>query len=413
MRIALYGNVCNNMFAIAKALRTHSSHDAHLYLPEKSVFNTLPENDEPELRDNYPFWIHRSSVYNLASTLYFWRNNLIKELNKYDLVILSSLSIALSPFLRKCRVLFFATGGDLTVLPFKEIHRTLFYHNKKIYFKPWFYQWLQRGGIKNSSKILTQPFFPFANALKKLNIPDSKIIDSYFPIIIDTDKFIHRANAYKDLKEPTRKQLGKFSFKIFHPSRIVINNHLHYIETGQCKRNDILLKAFAEFIKNNNVKDAGLYLIELHHGLGKEVAEFKKLIKKLKIEEFVVWLKPENSNGFTRNELVNIYSCSNLVADDFCAGWFGSICVEGFSCSKPVLSYVDQDAMKKVYKWHPFLSSNTIEGNAAFIAKCYFDKDFLKIQGENGRRWAMEYHSPENAGKLYAREFERLLTLCR
>ena len=96
MKIALYGNVCNNMFAIAKALRTYSRHDAHLYLPEKAVFNTLPENDEPELLNNYPFWIHRSRAYNLAPTLCFWRNNLIKELKKYDLVILSSLSVALS-----------------------------------------------------------------------------------------------------------------------------------------------------------------------------------------------------------------------------------------------------------------------------------------------------------------------------
>ena len=131
MKIALYGNVCNNMFAIAKALRMHSNYDVHLYLPEKAIFNTLPENDEPELRNNYPFWIHRNSDYNLASTLRFWRNNLIKELKKYDLVILSSLSIGLSPFLKNSKVFFFATGGDLTVLPFIEIHRTLFYNSRK------------------------------------------------------------------------------------------------------------------------------------------------------------------------------------------------------------------------------------------------------------------------------------------
>lgn len=411
MKIALYGNVCNNMYAIAKALRAYSRHDAHLYLPARTDFNNLPENDEPELRDNYPFWIHKGRIYDLDSPLYFWKDNIIKTLNKYDLVILSSLSVGLAPYLKKCKVFFFATGGDLTVLPFKEIHRTLLYSGRRNNLKPMIYEWMQRKGIARTDKIITQPFFPFVHAIRKLKIPASRIAESYFPIIIDTKRFVFRPDGYRDLNKDIQEQLCKYPFKIFHPSRVIINAHPHLIETGQCKKNDLLVRSFAEFIGRNGIRDAGLYLVEFNQGRDKGIVELKKLIEKLGIAEYVIWLKPGNSKGFTRNDLVNIYSCCDMVADDFGAGWFGSICVEGFSCSKPVLSYVDEDAMRKIYRWHPFLSSNTIEGNVSFIRQCYSDKGFSKKQGEMGRRWALEYHSPENAGKLYVKEFEKLVAM--
>jgi glycosyltransferase involved in cell wall biosynthesis len=401
------------MFAIAKALRAYSSHDAHLYLPHNANFDNFPENDEPGLRNNYPSWIHKGRKYNLESALCFWGDNIISELSKYDLVILSSLAVSISPYLKNCKVFFFVTGGDLTVLPFGRIHRTLLYSGKAPGIKPLAYQWAQRRGIESVHKILTQPFFPFVNAIRKLGVPGNKIADAYFPIMIDTDRFRKREDAYGNLDRSIRKELDRYAFKLFYPSRVVINDHPHLVETGQCKKNDILVKAFADFIKENNIKDAGLYLIEKYNSACEGISEMKKLVSALGIEKFVVWLKPENDRGFTRDELVNIYSCSDAVADDFGAGWFGSICVEGFSCSRPVLSYVDEEAMKKIYRWHPFLSSNSIKGNAAFIKRCYFDKDFAAAQGALGRRWALEYHSYENACRSYARELERLFKECR
>lgn len=409
MKIALYGNVCNNMYGIAKALRVSSSYDVHLYLPENADFNNLPENDDPELKGNYPAWIHRSRDFNLGSVVAFWKNNIVRELQQYDLVILSSLAISLAPFLKKAKVFFYVTGGDLTVLPFRNIHRTLIYSGNTNNIKPLVYEKLQRNGIRRADKILTQPFSPFVNALDKLKIPESKIANSYFPIIFDTHKFCYRPDSLLNIKQNIRDQLTRFRFKIFHPSRIVIDRHPHMVETGQSKRNDLLLEAFAHFINKNSIVDSGLYLVDRSYGLDKEVIEYKKIIKKLDIENYVVWLSPSNSKGFTRDELVDIYSCCDMVADDYGAGWFGSICVEGFSCSKPVLSFVDEKVMQTLYQWHPFLSSDTKEGNVFYIEKCYFDRQFLLNQGELGRKWALQYHSQDNAGKLYVQEFERLL----
>ena len=63
------------------------------------------------------------------------------------------------------------------------------------------------------------------------------------------------------------------------------------VSTGQCKRNDILLRAFAEFVKSGDIKDAGLYLVDRGNSPDKDV--FKKMIQDLGISDYVVWLKSE------------------------------------------------------------------------------------------------------------------------
>ncbi|WP_287600211.1 hypothetical protein [Thiothrix sp.] len=413
MKIALYGNVCNNMFAIAKAVRANSDYDVHLYLPQNTDFHNLPENDDPTLKNNYPHWIHKHKDYNLGSIFIPWKRNIIKELNSYDIVILSSLAVSLAPYIKNPVKLFFVTGGDLTVLPFKEIHRTLLYNKSKINIKPILYQIVQRHGIKKIDHIITQPFYPFKKSIEKLKIPDEKILQSYFPIIFDINRFTFRDNAYNQLDKITQNEISKFKFRIFHPSRIIINNDKHLVDTGQWKQNDLLIRAFASFIQKNDIHDAGLYLINRQYKLDNEILELKKLIKRLKIDDFVIWLEPSNNKGFTRDDLVNIYSLSNVITDDYGAGWFGSICIEGFSCGKPVVSYVDEEAMIQIYPWHPFLSSNTIEGNANFFKKIYFDKDFAEEQGKKGRNWASEFHSQENAGIRYVKEIKKIFSLVK
>lgn len=408
MRIALYGNICNNMYAIARALKQNSGIDVHLYLADNLYFNNLPENDDPELANNYPFWIHRGKQFRISSLFYFWKNNIVKELNKYDLVVLSSIPVFLAPLL-KTQTVFYVTGSDLTLLPFRKLHRTLFYKGKKNNIKPVLYEWWVRKAIKKVNKLIILPFRPMLNAAEKLEIPESKILNAYFPILFNTDLFSYRPDAWQRMDEHTRKKMEKFKFRIFHPSRIIVDNHPHLVETGQWKQNDLLLKAFALFVKKHNIKDAAVYLIEREYGKN-EVAKFKEIIKELDIEEFVIWLKPANKSGFTRDELINIYSVCDVITDDYGAGWFGSICIEGFSCSKPVLSYVDEEAMAKIYPWHPFLSSHTAGGNQELIEKLYFNPDFASQQGQLGRKWAEEFHSFKSIGPIYVREFEKLVT---
>jgi glycosyltransferase involved in cell wall biosynthesis len=411
MKIAFYGNVCNNMFSMCDALRKFTTHDCHLYLPSNLDFHNLPENDFPEFENNYPNWIHRGKEFNHFSILKPWNKNILSELRQYDVVFLSSLSIIFSPFLRGQIVIFYSTGSDLTIVPFSKLYKYFYTHNLFTWLKALFIPKLQKWGINSATYIISQPFEPFVKALKVLKIPKEKIDESYFPIIINTDIFKYRSNSLEMISPRNRELFSKSDFKIFSPTRIVANNSKEMQMTGQNKGTDILIKAFHMFVHNNPESFAGLYLINRKYNDSGEVDYIKNLIKELDLNDKVYWLESNNACGFTRNELINIYSISDIIADEFAAGWFGSICVEAFACSKPVLSYVDEKAMSKIYQYHPFLSSLSVKRISQLIEICYLEPEFRKKQGILGREWAIQYHSPSSAAKIYIENLNKIFNI--
>jgi glycosyltransferase involved in cell wall biosynthesis len=135
-----------------------------------------------------------------------------------------------------------------------------------------------------------------------------------------------------------------------------------------------------------------------------------ELIRRLGIERQVVWLKPPRTFGFTRHEMMAIYAAAGAVADDFALGWFGSIVIEGLASSKPTICYVDEEAMRTMYAWHPILSTNTPDGVAAILGRLAGDDELRRTMGAKGRQWIRDFHSPEAAAAAYA---ERLMHLHR
>ena len=89
MKVALYGNVCNNYYTLAKALRSKLNIDAHLYLNYKADIQNRPESDDPHLKDNYPDWIHISRKWDYIPMLTRYDRTFVRELNKYDVVFIS------------------------------------------------------------------------------------------------------------------------------------------------------------------------------------------------------------------------------------------------------------------------------------------------------------------------------------
>jgi glycosyltransferase involved in cell wall biosynthesis len=407
MKIALYGNICNNFYTIVKLIRQYSDIDIHLYLPDNVDKQQLPESDDPHIKGNYPFWIHKSKDWRLKNCFCFWKNNIIKEFSKYDIVILSDLYVSISPFL-KAKTIFFVTGSDLTATPFSDVNRGLF---NKVSFgfnlKLKLYAFLQRRGIRYINEIWTQPFKPFKKAINKLNIPAEKIKNAYFPLLIDTKLFSSDYNAIKGNNKYINAIKEKFRFVLFHPSRLMIRQNESTVSTGNWKRNDLLFEGFAIFLKEFKIKDAGLVMID--RNVSMEVGRAKEIIRNLGIESNVLWLEPADRSGFSRKELVELYSVADVVADDFGAGWFGSIILEALSVQKPVINYLDEEAMNILYPWHPILSCNTAESIANTLYKLYSDENFKLETGKKSRKWIEEFHSSEKAAEIYIRNLKSFI----
>lgn len=402
MRIALYGNTCNNFFAVARALRSSSRIDAHLYIDHDAPSSQLPESDEPSLRAGYPPWIHRGPYRTLASRVWPRLSPLVRELDRYDLVMVSGHGVQFAPHVRR-PFIFYATGWDLTVapFPFRFINRPegLAGHVSAILNGFW-----QRRGIAAVSEIWSQPFAPFETALRTLRVPADKVASRYFPIMLDTELFRSDPTASASVDPNIRRLVDPHDFVLFHPSRMMINEARPYVEAGQWKGNDRLLEGFARFVTANPQARPALALIDRQSD--RDTAQ--PIIDRLGINRHIVWLRPSHAYGFDRAELLPLYSVADVVADEFGIGWFGSIVVEGLSMGKPVLCYLDEPVMSTLYPWHPILTPRTPDEIAECLTQLYRDPDKRARLGQRGRRWAEEFHSIHHAAPRYAAQIESL-----
>jgi hypothetical protein len=402
MKIALYGNTCNNLFNICKALRGKGI-DAHLYLNNDIDIQNKPESDEKELKNNYPDWIHQSEDWNPFKVIKLINFKMIKEFNKYDLVILSDNGLLIAKFL-KIKKIFYVTGMDLTKLPFYDRYLS----EQKDFttkIKRRYITLMQKLGIKSCDLILTQPFEPFENSLEKLNVKKERISNYYYPILMDDSKIKYKNDAWEKIDKKNKNKLNKFKFIIFHPTRIIFSDKQKEIETGHYKGNEKLINAFTSLIQKRKIDDICLAMPQRKHSI--DINEAKKLINKNRIENNVVWLEANSEEGFTREELVNYYSISDIVADEFGIGWFGSIVIEAALCKKVIMTCINKKIVNKLYKDCPIISCDNEIEIEKYIENIY---DNIKIKNdisEKNYEWAKKYHSISEGINLYIDNFRR------
>lgn len=404
MRIAFYGNTCNNFLAVARAVRRASAIDAHLFIDDDAEWNQLPESEDPSLIGGYPDWIHKGPYRRGVARLWPGASPLIPLLASFDIVMVSGHGVRLAPFVAKPFVLY-ATGWDVTVAPFP----IRFFRRPKgaarrlaaLVGGVW-----QRRGIRAVREIWSQPFAPFSKALARLDVPKAKIVPQYFPIMIDTDLFSHDPAARSSGDRDVRRLVDDHDFIVFHPSRMMMDASPRFVETGQWKGNDRLLDGFAQFVREHPSARPALVLIDRPTSPDTERA--RAMIATLGIEKRVVWLKSETGYGFDRHQLVRFYSIADVVVDEFGIGWFGSIVVEGLACARPVMCYVDEDVMRGLYPWHPIVSPRTSAEIATALGQLYLDPSARRALGERGRAWVEEFHSFDGAAGRYVQQIAGL-----
>ena len=406
LKVALYGNTCNNFFAVARALRA-AGIDAHLFVDEDAGFHQLPESEYPELLNNYPDWIHKGRYQTIAGRLWPGLSPLVAELKGHDFVMVSGAGVRFAPFVDRPFV-FYVTGWDLTVAPFpiRFFDRPRGVVAKAAAMVGGFWQ---RRGISRVAQLWSQPFSPFRNAAAKLRVESDRIVPRYFPIMLDTDLFRMDPAAHLRPDPNVRRLVDHHDFIVFHPSRMMMNRAARYVETGQWKANDRLIEGFARFAAANPSARPVLALIDRE--TSQDVDEAKALIARLGIEHQVAWLKGSHPDGFDRAELVPLYAVADVVADEFGIGWFGSVVVEGLSMGKPVLCYVDPEVMAQLYSWHPILAPRTADEVAACLTDLWRDPEARRRRGEDGRRWAVEFHSIDRASARYVEQIQDAMGL--
>ena len=390
----MFGNVANTLYHLAKSVRAHSSLDVHLYLDSAHHPAMLPESADPGLVAGYPDWIHVERFLGKRRYLLPWTSPLVAELSRYDLVIVSGEGPIFAQFC-KAPWSFYVTGADLTVLPFPlrfwSRHRGLRAKAVNVVLGFW-----QRRGIRRATEIWSQPFSPLSGALERLGVPQGRIAAEYFPIAVDTAR-LRPGRAVVDAH--VRKLREVHDLIVFHPSRLMIAAGPALRRAGQWKQNDLLIRAFASFVREGIARSPVLLLLDRADSTDVRLA--RELAQDLGIDEHVIWLRPPNPTGFTREEMLAFYGIADVVADDFGVGWFGAVTLESLALGIPVVGYIDEEAMKALYPWHPVLSAPTELQLRDLLERLFLEPAWRTEIGRRGRAWIEEFHSESKVAERY------------
>lgn len=210
-------------------------------------------------------------------------------------------------------------------------------------------------------------------AAEKLNILDYRFV----PHPINENVPTQARSA--GLRQELRERLGT-DFIIFHPSRQHWGPERH---PSWEKGNDIFLKGFARFVKEDSPAAAAVLV---DWGITADAS--KSLIADLGIADRVIWVSPQNASG-----MASYIQATEVLADQFFLGAWGSTMPRALYFGTPAMLYVNE----KVHEWcfsemPPIVNVRTSEEVHKGL-RSLLDVEYRHEVVRRARRWYDKYHS--------------------
>ena len=347
MTILHVGNTANIGYYTTKQLRKYGI-DCNLLFEPTGNFDD-PLKADPSLNNQYPNWFvtyHRKQL--------FWKLKILKTMwkPKYDLI---HAYFELPMFAN------FSNKPLVIQLLGTEFRKTAISNTRQG-------KLLRRAYRKAKVLLFSMPdHFPI---YKKLGLKNG----IFFPLLVDS-------NFYKPL-EVERKNDDDRKFTILHPTNLDWN----------VKGNDILIKGFADFVKNN--PNALLIIIER----GSDSEKTRELISSLGITQNVKFIK----GPIFSPELLNYYNKVDVVADAFRLPAVSGTTNESMCCEKPVICYYPKEEFEGIYSEHPPIlnASNPVEVQTQL--EILMNDSKRREIGRKGREWILKYNNPD----LYVKKLQ-------
>lgn len=403
MRVGLVGNVCNNHYVLAKALRKKGV-DAHVYFPD-GVLQQSPYSEDSELLDQHVDWLHPfKPESNRLLGPYSPPDGLLNELKGFDLLHAHAEGLLWAaesgtPYI------FHPHGIDFVKFPFlRWTKKTFPYVRNPLTMRA---SRRMRGAIIGAERIV-------------LSWNDRNWIEGYeflhdngawnriarLPLAIDATRFAGRSGDTAWPDAALHEALAAFEIVAFMPTRQMFmpNTVLHMGAKG----NDIFYRALAELVHQHGARIAVVIVDKGDF----DTPEAKRMIAELRLEPNVFWIP-----RMKRHALVEHYHAADLVVDGMIAGALGSIPIEALACGTPVMMRMDAESEHPLFlspyetfqELPPIMNVRDENDVVATMLSVRENKLGLRERGRLGRTWAESSVDGQVVAPRYIALYEQVL----
>jgi len=208
----------------------------------------------------------------------------------------------------------------------------------------------------------------------------------FTPFAIDPEKY--RPFSDSEIRELRKKDPAEI--RLFSPARQIWHE----------KGNDLLIRAFEEFSRAGH--HARITLVDW----GPDAERSKTYARDLGIASKIDWIKP-----VTKNRLIQLYNTADVVLDQFVLGSWGTAAPEAMSCGRPLLMFIDKIYIARCFaSLPPLLNCRTSTDILNNLTLLFEDDRFRRSYGERLREWVIQTHHPEAVAKTHCTILEEALT---
>lgn len=311
----------------------------------------------------------KDDYYGYASVLPAWR----ALLNEYD-VIIGYATDGVYPLLAGKRPYLAYEHGTIRQIPFEETTQGRLCALT--------YRMADYSLITNCDNI---------EAAKRLGLKDF----GFIPHPVNED-YRYEGKA-SELRDQLLKELDA-DFLVFHPSRQHWEDQRH---PSWEKGNDIFIRGFARFYHEVAPRAAAVFV-----EWGQTVAASKGLLSELGITDRVKWIKPQPSRVMAR-----YIQASDLLADQFYLGAFGSTMPKALMLGRAAMLYLDESRHAWCFpELPPILNARTPEEVHAGLFRLYQQPAFRRNLEAAGMAWYEKYHSNRVIAETIQKYISRVLS---
>lgn len=387
MKIALIGNMNNNHFSMMRYFRD-LGFDAYLFKFSNEFDHFQPKCDTFYIK-KWDKFIIRTNIINgdFVQYLSLKKKYLYNVFKGFDFYIGNGMT---PMYLKKAGIhldLFvpYALGIEFTYRDNKR--------NFLDFIKEKIISYFQKNAIKKNVSIVCSS--------EEVTIKKSLYLEKHterlsIPMVYSELKENIPKEKIKSL-ESIFKKLLKFDFKVMsHVSHVDHKGMIYKI-----KRNDIFIKSFAKYVKQNPNHKSVLILLEY----GNDIKYSKKLIKDLGIDSKVVWLPI-----MERKHLMLLIDQIDMGASEFGGFTWGGTGWEFLSNGKVFFHYINlsNDEIKKTLGMSipNFINTKSISEISEKLNYFYNNRKKLQVLEKQNKIWY-----DQNVGIELAKKYIKLLEL--